>query len=624
MRQNPQPTSSGVTPTDAERVFWQKFAEARTVNEFCQSWLPLQCRMIKNVRCGMVLMGVADRGPYAPMAVWPDAKLDLKHLSGVAERALRERRGLLVENRPDTPGAALSPESFHIAYPIEVSDQLHGVVVLGVNAASRREVQGIMRQLHWGAAWLEVLIRRSDAAKARADNRRLKNVLDLGVCAVEHALFQEAAMALVTRTAINLACERVSLGFSSGRHVKAVAISHSADFGKQSNLVRAIEAAMDEAVDQNATVVFPPLEGTVPLADKFHAALARQHGPNAVCTVPMTVGGETLGGLTLERSADRPFSQETVELAETVAALVGPILESKRQEQRWLVKKVHEAFLLQLKHLLGPRHFIRKMVMLFMVSAAIFFSVFETDYRVTAPTVIEGAVQRVVAAPFDGYLKETSVRPGDVVKAGALLGLLDDRELTLERMKWVSERDKFFKQYYEAMAKHDQAQISILRSRIAQAEAQISLLDEELARCRITSPFDGFIVSGDLTQSLGAPVARGDVLFEVAPLDQYRVIIKVDEQDIGAVRVGQQSDLMLPSMPGDLFPFLIKKITPVTNAEEGRNYFRVEGALTTPTMSLRPGMEGVGKIRIGQRKLIWIWTHQAVNWVRLTLWKWMP
>jgi hypothetical protein len=50
----------------------------------------------------------------------------------------------------------------------------------------------------------------------------------------------------------------------------------------------------------------------------------------------------------------------------------------------------------------------------------------------------------------------------------------------------------------------------------------------------------------------------------------------------------------------------------------------VEAELERKSDRLRPGMEGVGKVYIGQRKLIWIWTHEIVNWIRLKLWSWMP
>jgi multidrug resistance efflux pump len=205
-----------------------------------------------------------------------------------------------------------------------------------------------------------------------------------------------------------------------------------------------------------------------------------------------------------------------------------------------------------------------------------------------------------------------------------LLGLLDERDLRLERIKWSTEKEQYTKQYNEALAKHDRTQIRILRAKIGQADAQIALLDEQLARCRIVAPFDGVVMSGDLSQSLGSPVERGQVLFEVAPLDTYRVIAEVDERDIGHIAVGQQSELMLPSMPGEVFPFLVEKITPVSTAKEGRNYFRVEGQLEKGSTRLRPGMEGIGKITIDRRKLIWVWTHTAIDWLRLQLWRWIP
>ena len=47
-----------------------------------------------------------------------------------------------------------------------------------------------------------------------------------------------------------------------------------------------------------------------------------------------------------------------------------------------------------------------------------------------------------MAAPFNGYIKEAPARPGDVVKEGALLCRLDDRDLKLERLKWATEKEQ--------------------------------------------------------------------------------------------------------------------------------------------------------------------------------------
>jgi multidrug resistance efflux pump len=621
---NPVGGSKESRSSDPERIFWRQFAEAATPKAFCQSWLPLQCRKLKGVRCAMILLGPPDHGPFTPAAVWPDAKLSMHHLTGAAKRALKERRGLLIETNtqptPDNP----FPETYQVAYPIEVSKKIHGVVVLGVDQRDKKEVQNIMRQLHWGSAWLEVLTRRTETLKSAAANERLQKVLDLIASAVEHENFQAAVMALVTRLATSLECDRVSLGFMRGKHVRVKAMSHSADFGKQTNLVRAIAAAMDEAIDQQITIVYPVPPDAVPFVTRVHAELDRQHGSGAICTVALDVKGKCLGALTLERPIVRPFDPETVELCETVAALAGPILDTKRAEQRWLIRKTVESFARQLARLLGPGYLVRKLIAALLIAIVIFFAYFKVDYRVTAPTVIEGVVQRVVAAPFDGYIKEAPVRPGDIVNQGQLLCRLDDRELKLEHLRWLTEKEQLIKQHQEAMAKHERAQIRILRAKIDQAAAQISLLGEQLVRNRIVAPFYGVVMSGDLSQSLGAPVERGQELFQVAPLASYRVIIEVDERDILEIKKGQRGDLVLPSMPGEAFPFEVEKITPVFTAREGRNYFRVEGRLQQASLRLRPGMEGIGKVTIDRRKLIWVWTHEPLNWLRLQLWRWWP
>jgi hypothetical protein len=89
----------------------------------------------------------------------------------------------------------------------------------------------------------------------------------------------------------------------------------------------------------------------------------------------------------------------------------------------------------------------------------------------------------------------------------------------------------------------------------------------------VVAPFDGSVVIGDLSQSIGAPVERGQVLFEVAPLADYRVVLQVDERDVTDVVVGQRGELLLTAWPADAVPFTVETITPVSTAREGHNYF---------------------------------------------------
>lgn len=624
LQHHPAGTPADSIGLDTDETLWRQFIGADTPEAFCKGWLALQCSMLTDVRAGMVLLGSPDRGPYTPAAVWPHTGRSVRHLTAAAERALRERRGLLIKNDSPHDSDTASTDSYHVTYPIEVSGKLHGVVVLEVGPRPKRELQEVLRQLHWGAAWLEVMFRRRNALRSAATNERLQNVLNLVAAAVEHERFQPAAMEFVTALSTKLDCERVSLGFVERRYVRIAALSHSADFSKQMNLVRSIGSAMDEAIDQHSVVVYPLTSEDEPMIVRAHDELSRQHGSGAICTIPLGSHGKLYGALTLERPADKTFDPATVELCEVVSEVVGPILETKRQNNRLLVTKIAEALRQEWKKLVGPGHPAFKSVMTVLGALLVFFIFAEAEYRITAPSLLEGIVQRVVVAPFEGYVAEAPKRAGDLVSKGEVLCMLDDRDMKLERLKWSTEREQLVKQYREAMAKHDRPQIRIVKAKIDQAEAQLALLDEQLARTRIVAPIDGLVVSGDLSQALGAPLERGRILFEVAPLDAYRLIVEVDERDIAEVAAGQMGELVLSSIPDKAFPFVVDKVTPVSTPKEGRNCFRVESRLEETSDRLRPGMEGVGKITIDRRRVVWIWTHELTDWVRLQLWSLTP
>jgi multidrug efflux pump subunit AcrA (membrane-fusion protein) len=166
--------------------------------------------------------------------------------------------------------------------------------------------------------------------------------------------------------------------------------------------------------------------------------------------------------------------------------------------------------------------------------------------------------------------------------------------------------------------------VQIIDAQIDQATAQLDLVESQLERTKLIAPFGGVVVSGDLSQRLGGLVEQGEVLFEVAPLDSYRVILQVDESRIADVNEGQRGVVVLSSLSDKKFPFMINQITPISTPMEGRNYFRVEAELEDVSGSLRPGMEGVGKISIDRRRLVSIWTRDVREWLRLWVWSWWP
>lgn len=603
---------------DPHSQAWIAFARADSLSSFCQNWLTLLCQFIPNATGGLLLWRDSTRDACRPKGMWPRASKKLLRLEGSAKKVIQGKAPCLIHADSDQ-------NRWEVGFPLEVDSQLVGAVVIEVLAGSDRELQRIRRQIYWATAWIEVVVRREQLAERNAVCARLQQVLALVGTACSSERFSEAASALVTELATQFSCDRVSVGFIRRDHVRVMALSHSTNLTKETNLLYSIGKAMDESLDQGHTLVWPPLahygDGGLLVA---HEELTRVTGSGAVCTVPLHVDTQAVGALTFERSVDRPFDVSEIERCEAVGALAGPILESRRREDRWLITKALDSFWTFLQHLVGPHHVALKLGAVMLVTLLAFALLVHGDYKVSAKATLEPVKLQAIVAPFDAYITAADHRAGDLVKAGELLARLDDRELQLEQSKLIGRVEETRREYKKALASHELAKANIALAQLKQIQAQLNLISERLSHTELTAPYAGVVVSGDLSQKLGAPVEQGEVLFEVAPLHDYRLDIQVDERDITDIAVGQTGQLLLTALPDTQLSFTVDAITPVSEAKEGRNYFRVEAHLDETVSVLRPAMEGTAKVNVDERLLVWIWFHDVGDWIKLTLWKWLP
>jgi multidrug resistance efflux pump len=299
------------------------------------------------------------------------------------------------------------------------------------------------------------------------------------------------------------------------------------------------------------------------------------------------------------------------------------VLEAKDQAYRWVGQRARTARRSLAERLRDPRRPALRAGIALAVVAALALTLVDTTWRVSADAAIEGAQQRMVPAPFDGFIASAAVKAGLVVRKGEPLAELDTRQIRLDAQRWQAEEAQHGSRYRDALVRHDRPAAAMALAQMQQSEAQRQLAEDRLEQATLKAPFDAYVVSGDLSQHIGSPVEQGKVLFELAPLAAYRVIVKVDERDVRAVRVGQRGRLLLSGMPGEQLDFTVTNIA-APEAADGRNVFRVEARMEQTGVALRPGMQGVAKIDAGRRSLLWIWTHSAWHWLVLQAWKWSP
>lgn len=587
-----------------------------------EGWLARLCCAIPGVDRGFVMIDPAGSGHLEAVA-WPPGLAQPQHLRQAAERAAADGRHAVFWARGEMTAPVRDNVRLVVGFPLFSGGRPVGAVAVSGSRLSTDHVKSILDLLYLGAGWVEAMGARREPAGSRTPSG-IRTGLEVQQAVGEQKRLSSGLLTLANELAARFRADRVTIGLFRRGRVVMEAVSHSAAAPRNSRIREVIEEAMNEAFDQDATIVVPPAPIESRPVDVAHRDLAAQANAASVLSVVAVARGHRLGVVTLERGGAEPFDSEAIEACEAAVAAASPVLALLIDSDRWIAGRAFRLVSDGAAALFGSGRIGLKLGTLAAGTLAAWLMLATAQHRVSARAVLEGSVQRAASAPFDGYLAEAPARAGDTVRAGELLAALDSRDLTLERARWASELGKARQRYFEAVAKRDRPNVTGLVTQINQAQSQLDLADEKLARTKILAPFDGVVVSGDLSQQLGAPVERGKTLFEVAPLNTYRLIVMIDERDLRHVRPGQAGWLVLNSLPNLSVPLTLTKITPVATAEDGRTLFRAEAKLEGNDVPLRPGMEGVAKIEIGQRSLVWVWTHPVWDWVRLQIWKWVP
>ncbi len=583
------------------------------MTSFAGDWLNIQCQAISNLRCALLLLVTNENEPQLA-AQWPEQDNQPFELIAIAKQAISKRQTII--NTVETGSSGSQLEMDYLAYPIFIKQKIVAVIAVKTSTKTAEEREKLCEALQLGAHWLALPENyQSD------DDEFYATIVKLTATCFEQPYYQQCLIALVTELNSYFSCERIAFGEYANKHIKVKALSNSAQFDDKTQLIQLISDAMCEAVDQDKIIAYPNEQETT--IDFAHRELLRAFGSGSVCTFPLACEGEIIGALTLDFT-EKSIDSKTRRLLEMTLALISPFLKLKKSEERWLGKKIWDSIAQIPAKTLNYKHLGLKFAGLSFALLVIFSAVIDGDFRIAADAILEGKIQRTIAAPMDGFIESADVRAGDTVVKGQLMATMEDADLKLEKIRLSSLQQKLKREYREALADHDLVKIRIIAAQIEQNQAQAQLVAEKLNRTHIKAPFNGIVIEGDLSQSMGSPVERGDIFFKIAPLEGYRIILKVNEKDISHINPGQQGILILSSFPGESLDLKVEKITAIASADDGENIFRVEASVTDPPEKLRPGMEGIGKIDAGSKKLLWIWTHDLVDWVRLWLWTWLP
>lgn len=455
---------------------------------------------------------------------------------------------------------------------------------------------------------------------------RAEALLVVATAALGQPSFDPAAAAFCLRLAMTVSARRVALGLDHADELRLMALSHGAVADLDRSTTGAILAAMHESRDQARTLCAGGDVGDSAAIDAATRRL-RRLGQGGVLVIPLARDHAVAGVVTIEFDAAPDLEARLAVLArlcEDMVVLAAPYLLSLRREQRGLLERARDA--LARGRLRGRWQGLRRwhVVTATVIAVLGWTSVVPATVTIGAPARLEGAIERVIAAPVAGFVKSFQVRPGDAVEAGQVVAELIDRDLQIERSRYQGEIVQHENAFAAAMAHSDRASMMIHQARLEEARSQAALIDQQLARIRMRAPISGIIIHGDLSQMIGAPVEKGQVLMTAAPREQRRVIVEVDERDIHLVQPGQAGRLSVSALPWDWVDLSVRRITPMAQVVEGRNVFEVEADVRADAGELRPGLRGVARIDVGRAPPLQVWARRLLDHLHRFAWRWMP
>lgn len=269
--------------------------------------------------------------------------------------------------------------------------------------------------------------------------------------------------------------------------------------------------------------------------------------------------------------------------------------------------------------------------------------------RVISPSILASGFlaheeEVMLSSEVIGKVAEILIEEGDRVKAGQLVLRVDDinflagleqaeasvrlnaidierQEVRIEnlerqfaRTSSLYERSLVGEEEFDIMRNQlELARIDLKssRERLAQAQAQLEQVNDQLSKTRIVSPIDGVITSLDIkvgeTAIASSTNIPGSSLMTIANPQSIYTEVLVDEADIANLAVGQRAEIVAIAYPDEPIHGVVRYIANTAKTEPNRQglSFTVEiDILEAGGVMLRPGMSCRAEIFTAQDQAV--------------------
>ena len=207
-----------------------------------------------------------------------------------------------------------------------------------------------------------------------------------------------------------------------------------------------------------------------------------------------------------------------------------------------------------------------------------------------------------VVSELAGAVIDLPFAEGQAVPAGGLIARLDDREYRAENERAVAVRNQAKANFERAKTLSEQKAISEQSLEDATmalkvADASAALARARFDKTRVRAPFTG--IAGRRRVSRGAYVRAGDVITDLARVDEMKVSFAAPERYLAQLKVGVPVEVTTPAFPHQPFPGRISVVDPMIDPQT--RSVQVLAVIPNRQRLLRPGMSANLSVTFAER-----------------------
>lgn len=335
----------------------------------------------------------------------------------------------------------------------------------------------------------------------------------------------------------------------------------------------------------------------------------RQYPFSEFCWVPLVYGEQTFGGVLLTQ--DQPWTEiERLLIKRTVSLYA----------HAWCAIKGQERLL--------RRSIFSRTTLIIAVPLLCVLALLPVSITALAPVEVIPSHPFVVAAPFDGVVKQILVEKNKIIKQGDAIIAFEDvslrNEFEIADQNQAVAKARFLRVSQSAISdKSAKRELTIAKAELALAEAEKNYAFELLAKAVVEASKEGLAIYTDKRDWVGRPVSAGEAILLIANPDEIQFEISLPVKDSLVLKEGARVKIFLDSDP--LHPLeasLVETSYMAQNDKRDILTYRITAQLNERGKQIpRIGIQGTAQIFSEKAPLIYVLLRRPLATMRqLTGW----